>query len=88
MSKNTTFVLWALIAAVPGFAQLSPVAEAAVHAENQYQVIPNVTYLTAGGVDFRHPPTLDRTAPRPACARNNRRRLLTVFYIPQQKAPI
>jgi acetyl esterase/lipase len=53
MLKISTGVLLTLLAAAPGFAQLSPAAEAAVHAENQYQVIPNVTYLTAGGVDLK-----------------------------------
>jgi len=53
MFKISTCVWLALLAAGPGFAQLSPTAEAAVHAENQYQVIPNVTYVTAGGVDLK-----------------------------------
>lgn len=53
MSKTLMSVLFVLSAAGPGFAQLSPVAEAAVHAENQYQVIPNVTYVTAGGVELK-----------------------------------
>ena len=53
MLKTSMCVLSALLAAAPGFAQLSPVAEAAVHAANQYQTIPNVTYLTAGGVDLK-----------------------------------
>ena len=53
MLKISTGVLLTFLAAAPGFAQLSPAADAAVHAENQYQVIPNVTYLTAGGVDLK-----------------------------------
>ena len=34
-------------------AQLSPTAEWAAHAQNAYQVIPNVTYLTANGFEAR-----------------------------------
>ena len=37
----------------PLFAQLSPQAEWATHAANEYQVIPNVTYLTAGGHEVK-----------------------------------
>ena len=46
---HRSFFLFALAATVlrPGFAQLSPSATWAAHAANQYQVIPNVTYLTA-----------------------------------------
>ncbi|HXP83465.1 MAG TPA: alpha/beta hydrolase [Bryobacteraceae bacterium] len=51
--KISTCALFSLLATPPGFAQLSPTAEAAVHAENQYQAIPNVTYATAGGVDLK-----------------------------------
>src|ERR1700733_2463423 len=53
MNKTCTLALSALVASIRVFAQLSPVAEAAVHAANQYQTIPNVTYLTAGGVDLK-----------------------------------
>jgi acetyl esterase/lipase len=53
MPNISSCVLFALLAAVPCVAQLSPTAEAAVHAANQYQTIPNVTYLTAGGVDLK-----------------------------------
>ncbi len=35
------------------FAQLSPTADWAVHAQNQYQVASNVTYLTASGYDSK-----------------------------------
>jgi acetyl esterase/lipase len=44
-----------LVAATASFAQstLSPSAEWAVHAANQYQVTPNVTYLTAGNVELK-----------------------------------
>lgn len=34
-------------------AQLSPIAEWATHAQNQYQVLANVTYLTANGFDAK-----------------------------------
>lgn len=34
-------------------AQLTPTAEWATHAQNEYQVIPNVTYLTANGFDAK-----------------------------------
>ena len=35
------------------FAQLSPTAEWAAHAQNQYQVVANVTYLTATGYEAK-----------------------------------
>jgi acetyl esterase/lipase len=53
MSKISIFALSALMTSIPALAQLSPVAEAAVHAANQYQTFPNVTYLTASGVDLK-----------------------------------
>ena len=34
-------------------AQLTPTAEWATHAQNEYQVISNVTYLTANGFDAK-----------------------------------
>jgi acetyl esterase/lipase len=34
-------------------AQLSPTAEWATHAQNEYQVLPNVTYLTANGFEAK-----------------------------------
>jgi acetyl esterase/lipase len=42
-----------LAAALPGFAQLSPSATWATHAANEYQVIPNVTYLTASNYESK-----------------------------------
>src|SRR5580704_12831159 len=58
-----------MMPAVPStvFAQLSPAAEWATHAQNQYQVTANVTYLTATGYDakldvYRR---RDTTAPQP-----------------------
>jgi len=39
--------------AAPGFAQLSPSATWAVHAANQYQMAPNVTYRTAGNQELK-----------------------------------
>jgi acetyl esterase/lipase len=53
MFKTSTCLVLMLATAISGFAQLSPVQEAAVHAANQYQTIPNVTYLTAGGVELK-----------------------------------
>lgn len=63
-----TALCWiTLLAAAPVFAQLSPGAEAAVHAANRYRVLPNVTYLTAGGVDLKLDLYLrrDSNAPQP-----------------------
>src|SRR4051794_7150351 len=37
----------------PVFSQLSPSAEWATHAANQYQAFPNLTYLTAGGQELK-----------------------------------
>ncbi len=58
-----------MIAALPSLthAQLSPSADWAIRAQNQYQVIPNVTYMTATGYDskldvYRR---RDSTAPQP-----------------------
>src|SRR5579862_9623361 len=44
-----------MISAVPStaFAQLSPTADWATHAQNEYQVIANVTYLTASGYESK-----------------------------------
>jgi acetyl esterase/lipase len=44
-----------MIGAVPSasFAQLSPTADWATHAQNEYQVIANVTYLTASGYESK-----------------------------------
>ena len=36
-----------------GFAQLSPSAEWAAHAANQYQIFPNITYLTASNYEAK-----------------------------------
>jgi acetyl esterase/lipase len=48
------FLLPLLIAgATPGFAQLSPETTWAVHASNEYDVIPNVTYVTAGNTEVK-----------------------------------
>jgi acetyl esterase/lipase len=67
MSRISLCGLLTLLAAAPGFAQLSATAEAAVHAPNQYRALPNVTYLTAGGVDLKMDLYLrrDTTAPQP-----------------------
>ncbi len=42
-----------LAAAQPTFAQLSPSAEWAAHAANEYQVTPNITYLTASNYEAK-----------------------------------
>src|SRR5436309_15952153 len=44
-----------LVAASPqvGFAQLSPSAIWAAHASNEYQVVPNVTYLVASNYEAK-----------------------------------
>jgi len=52
MTRSSILFL-ALAAALPGFAQLSPSATWATHAANQYQVIPNVTYLTASNYESK-----------------------------------
>jgi acetyl esterase/lipase len=56
-----------LLAATPLFAQLSPTAEWATHAANQYRVVPNVTYLTATGYEAKLDvyTRRDATAPQP-----------------------
>jgi acetyl esterase/lipase len=45
--------LFLTLAALPGFAQLTPSAAWATHAANEYQVIPNVTYLTASNYESK-----------------------------------
>jgi acetyl esterase/lipase len=43
-----------LVAAAPaGFAQLSPQTTWAVHAANEYDVVPNITYVTAGNTEVK-----------------------------------
>ena len=51
--KKAVLALLSICALSPAFAQLPPSATWAVHAANEYQVIPNVTYLTASGVDLK-----------------------------------
>jgi acetyl esterase/lipase len=46
-------ILFLTLAALPGFAQLTPSAAWATHAANEYQVIPNVTYLTASNYESK-----------------------------------
>ena len=48
----STFALLMTLAA-PAFAQLSPSADWATHFANEYRMVPNVTYLTAGGIDLK-----------------------------------
>jgi acetyl esterase/lipase len=49
------------------FAQLTPTAEWATHAQNEYQIFPNVTYLTASGYESKLDiyKRRDTTAPQP-----------------------
>jgi acetyl esterase/lipase len=54
-----------IVLAAPGFAQLSPAAAWATHAANEYQMYPNVTYLTMGGVDLKLDVYKRRTATTP-----------------------
>ncbi len=54
-----------LLLALPAFAQLSPTAAWATHAANEYQVYPNVTYLTMGGIDLKMDVYKRRTATTP-----------------------
>lgn len=54
MSIHRPAVLLAVLLSAAAFqapvsAQLSPTADWAAHAQNQYQVLPNITYLTANG---------------------------------------
>jgi acetyl esterase/lipase len=55
--KKIWFVMCLAVALIalagPGFAQLPPSAEWAAHAANQYQVFPNVTYLTASNYEAK-----------------------------------
>src|SRR5436189_5363698 len=46
-------LLITLAAGVSAFGQLSPSADWAVHAANQYQVFPNLTYLTASNYEAK-----------------------------------
>ena len=46
-------ILLSTLLMTPLFSQLSPQAEWATHAANEYQVIPNITYLTAGGHEVK-----------------------------------
>src|SRR5262249_61461700 len=46
-------VLLPLFTLGPAYAQLPPSADWAVHAANQYQVFPNVTYLTASNSEAK-----------------------------------
>jgi acetyl esterase/lipase len=54
MLKNTIFAALLLtLLAQSGFAQLSSTADWATHALNQYQVVPNVTYLVASNYEAK-----------------------------------
>jgi acetyl esterase/lipase len=62
------FIALALLLASAGFSQqLSPSADWATHAANQYQITPNITYLTAGNVEVKLDVYARRgaTAPQP-----------------------
>jgi acetyl esterase/lipase len=58
MLRKTGLVFVASLLTIPaapstGFAQLSPTADWATHAQNQYQVFANVTYLVATGFESK-----------------------------------
>lgn len=57
--------LVALMAVVPGSAQLSPTATWATHAANEYQMYPNVTYFKAGTTELKLDIYKRRTATTP-----------------------
>jgi acetyl esterase/lipase len=68
MRKTVLFsALLVLSVASTTFAQLSPTAEWATHAQNEYQVLSNVTYLTASGYESKLDvyKRRDVTAPQP-----------------------
>ena len=48
-----TAIVSAQLASAPPATQLSPTADWATHAQNEYAVIPNVTYLTANGFEAK-----------------------------------
>ena len=53
-NASRTSLSLSLLFSVGGFAQsLSPSADWATHAANQYQITPNITYLTASSVDLK-----------------------------------
>jgi len=53
MMPIRSIVVAVLFAAPAAFAQLSPQAAWAVHASNDYDVVPNVTYVTAGNTEVK-----------------------------------
>jgi acetyl esterase/lipase len=54
MSRNVWWTLLLAVASTPGaIAQLSPTASWAAHSANEYQVFPNLTYLTAGNYELK-----------------------------------
>ena len=55
----------AFVLVAPAFAQLSPTATWATHAANEYQVYPNVTYLTIGDTQLKMDIYRRRTATTP-----------------------
>ena len=55
----------AIALAAPAFAQLSPTAAWATHAANEYQLYPNVTYLTMGDTQLKMDIYRRRTATTP-----------------------
>jgi len=58
-------ILLLLALAASGFAQLSPTAAWATHAANEYQMYPNVTYLTMGDTQLKMDIYRRRTATTP-----------------------
>jgi len=68
MRRNLFRASWfmiILIAAQPIRAQLSPAASWAAHAANDYELIPNVTYLVAGNQEVKLDIYKRRDAPGP-----------------------
>src|SRR5438128_208280 len=51
--RNVLVAVCLALTPLPAFAQLSPSAAWAAHAANQYQVVPNITYLTASNYESK-----------------------------------
>jgi acetyl esterase/lipase len=50
---RSLLTVFAVLGTQLAYAQLSPSASWATHAANEYRMAPNVTYLTAGGIDVK-----------------------------------
>jgi acetyl esterase/lipase len=64
-TAGRALIYWTLSLAAPGFAQLSPSAAWATHAANEYQIFPNLTYVTASNVEQKLDIYLRRGATTP-----------------------